>query len=125
MDRLRGLILILHLKSQRDGFPTKFAVKKETDMTPTFKGIAAELGKLKHELETRTEELLADVRRVKADVHPTFDSAHAQVTEVRQTLQEVKDFVQEVATTNGPPGSGSESSSEPQKSWAGASEKSD
>lgn len=102
MDALRGLILILHAKSTRDGFPVQFSVKRKP-MTPDFRSVPLRLAKLQHSLNARAQKLHEKMEGLEARAEGAFGKAHAQLDVAESAVADVDKFVSDVEQTNGGP----------------------
>ena len=121
MDRLHALILILHAKTARDGFPLQYAIKRNEPMTPNIRGAAGAVAKLRHNADERAKQLIDRVESVDAKNAAAHTNAHGLLDQVEAATAEIEGLSQDLEGTNGGPSlqDGSEQPSEPHKSWVG------
>lgn len=104
LDTLHALILILHAKNRRgDPFPTEFAVKGKTDMTPDFRSVPLRLAKLQHNLNARAQKLNEKMDGLESRAEGAFGKAHAQLDVAESAVADVTKFVDDLEQSNGGP----------------------
>jgi hypothetical protein len=104
-EKLRAYILLLHAKTQRDGFPERHR-NGEPSVTPNVRGVASAMDKLRHELDDMAGKLLARVEETGKRGVAAFEKAHERLSASDSELKEVEDLVAGMEQSNGGPTSG-------------------
>ena len=101
-DALRAYVLLLHLKTARDGFPERYR-KGDRPLTPNVRGIASALDKLKSKADERARRSLVKMQDIDARLDPAFDKLDAKLVETNAEVSNIEQMVVEIEQSNGGP----------------------
>lgn len=109
--RLHLLMLILHAKARRDGFPVQFATMGKSDMTPKFRSVPTILARLHHSFDEQAQKFIDEAAIVEQGVKDAFAKGHSQLDSAKAAISDINKFVGDIDASNGPPLDGSQESS--------------
>ena len=121
VDTLHALVLILHAKVARDGFPIRYAIRRNDEMTPNMQGLAARMKTLRHNLETQAQSISVRADSIETRGATAMKEAATNLDATEAVVKDIEDLNASLKGSNGGPTlDGSQQiSGEPAASWSG------
>lgn len=127
MDRLTAFVAIAQLRLRLDIVQRHPHLLENEMATPKLQGVRQAMALLRHNLEADAEKLMAKIGNVDDERTIAIAAGHAELDATRKEIDEIKEFLSDIAGANGAPTSGGSSATsdapqaEPAASWGGVS----